>query len=385
MARRFRSEIKLARKVRHRNVCRIHEYGEDGGLRYIAMEYIDGVDLQASVLRQRGAAAARGGLRDRRSRSPRACRPSTTAGIIHRDLKTPNIMLRRRRASCGSWTSASPSRPTGGRRASPPPALIMGTPEYMSPEQAAGRRSTSASDIYALGIVIFEIFPGRCPFRGDTPVATLLKQMNEEPPLVSAPAAGLPPQLRRVLREGAGQEPRGALRHGAGDGGSAARHPQPGAARRDADAAGAAHPGRGAGGRGQLETDRMRTPVPTPAPTPVPAATPAGHAGAGLCRLRRRGPGSTAPPRPGPRSGEPAPRRGRNTWSTCRRSRPPHVVNARPPVPPTPMPSPTPVRTGRGPRAGPGGRRAPGRRSAAGQRLVLAWAGRWARWCHRRS
>ena len=79
MPQRFQHEIKLARKVSHRNVCRIHEFGEDGGVRYISMEYLEGTDLKAAPPSP-GRARGRGGLRHLRSRWPRACRPSTTSG-----------------------------------------------------------------------------------------------------------------------------------------------------------------------------------------------------------------------------------------------------------------------------------------------------------------
>ena len=91
MAQRFRREIKLARKVSHRNVCRIHEYGEDGGIRYISMEFVEGDGPQADAPRQ-GRASSPTRPSRWRSRWRTGCRRSTTSGIVHRDLKTPNIM-----------------------------------------------------------------------------------------------------------------------------------------------------------------------------------------------------------------------------------------------------------------------------------------------------
>jgi serine/threonine-protein kinase len=198
MARRFLSEIKLARKVSHPNVCRIHEYGEDGGLRYISMEWIDGVSLKEHLRQQRLTVAdafelslgVAGGLQAVHER-----------GIIHRDFKTSNIMVDQRGrvrlldfgiarvagSDTGTFTAAG---------------HVIGTPEYMSPEQALGARLDFRSDIYALGCVVFEIFSGQAVFQGETPLVTLFKHINEEPPLDGAWApipAPLVPPLRTAL------------------------------------------------------------------------------------------------------------------------------------------------------------------------------------------
>src|SRR6185503_9588897 len=78
---------------------------------------------------------------------------------------------------------------------------IVGTPEYMSPEQAQGQKLDARSDVYALGIVVWELFTGQVPFRGETPISTILKHINEPPPLDGPQAAHLPDHLKRVLRK----------------------------------------------------------------------------------------------------------------------------------------------------------------------------------------
>ena len=83
----------------------------------------------------------------------------------------------------------------------------MGTPEYMSPEQARGEKVDFRSDIYALGVVIYELFTGQVPFRGDTPVATILKHISEPPPLDVAPGTGIPPEGTAILRRALAKEP----------------------------------------------------------------------------------------------------------------------------------------------------------------------------------
>lgn len=198
MARRFRSEIKLARKVRHRNVCGIHEYGEDGGLRYISMEYIEGVDLRHALTRTGAPLPAE--AYEISIQLAQGLHAIHEAGIIHRDLKTPNIM---RDAKGHVRLMDFGIAKQAGEAAGPAVTalgMIVGTPEYMSPEQARGEKVDFRSDIYALGVVIFEIFTGQVPFRAETPIATIFKHLQEAPPIEDAalPAA-LKPVLRRAL------------------------------------------------------------------------------------------------------------------------------------------------------------------------------------------
>ncbi len=198
MARRFRSEIKLARKVRHRNVCGIHEYGEDGGLRFIAMEFIEGVDMR-HLLTRSGAPLPEEAF-EIAVQLAQGLQAIHDAGIIHRDLKTPNIMRdakgQVRLMDFGiakqAGESAGPAVTALG--------MIVGTPEYMSPEQARGEKVDFRSDLYALGIVIFEIFTGSVPFRAETPIATIFKHLQEPPPIEQAALPGpLMPVLHKAL------------------------------------------------------------------------------------------------------------------------------------------------------------------------------------------
>ena len=202
MAERFRSEIKLARKVRHRNVCAIHDYGEDQGLLYISMEYIEGVDLK-QVLRQSGALAADRGY-EVSIQIAEGLQAVHDAGIIHRDLKTPNIM------SDGAGMARLMDFGVAkrmGEGAATVTGQIVGTPEYMSPEQAQGLKVDTRSDIYALGIVLYEIFTGQVPFRGETPISTILKHLNDPPPLDGPQAVGIPETLKPVLRRCLAKDP----------------------------------------------------------------------------------------------------------------------------------------------------------------------------------
>jgi serine/threonine protein kinase len=199
-AQRFRTEIKLARKVSHRNVCRIHEYGEDGMVRYISMEYVEGTDVK-QVLRDGGLT-----LEDAFEvciQLADGLQAIHDVGIIHRDMKTPNIMLMRDLAQrpiirlMDFGIAKFETSNTGGLTST---GQIMGTPEYMSPEQCLGERIDHRSDVYAAGIVTFEIFTGQVPYKGDTAVATLFKHIQDPIPVEGPAAARLPAPLIPVVR-----------------------------------------------------------------------------------------------------------------------------------------------------------------------------------------
>jgi len=197
MARRFRHEIKLARKVSHRNVCRIHEYGEEGGLRFISMEFLEGTDLK-QVMRLKGGLLADEAF-DIAIQVAEGLQAIHDVGIIHRDLKTPNLMRDARgvvRLMDFGIAKGSEETGTSGLTVT---GAVMGTPEYMSPEQCRGEKIDFRSDIYSLGVVDYELFTGQVPFRGDTPVATIFKHIQDPVPLAGNVARLLPPAVIPVL------------------------------------------------------------------------------------------------------------------------------------------------------------------------------------------
>lgn len=202
MDRRFRTEIKLARRVRHRNVCAIHEYGEDGPLRYISMEFIEGTDLR-HIMRETGGPLLREAY-EIAEQAAEGLQAIHEAGIIHRDLKTSNIM----RDSKGfvRLMDFGIAKDSSGDTGATGTGQLIGTPEYMSPEQIRGGKIDFRSDVYSLGIVIFEVFTGRVPFHADTPIATILKHLQEPAPLDGPEAAQLPPALVQVLARALAKE-----------------------------------------------------------------------------------------------------------------------------------------------------------------------------------
>ena len=174
---RFSAELKLARKISHRNVGRMYELMENEGLHFITMEYVPGEDLRSFVRRSRqlavGTAAAIG---------RQICEGLSEAhrlGVIHRDLKPSNIMIDKagnaRIMDFGIARSLEAKGITGA-------GVMIGTPEYMSPEQVEGKEADQRSDIYSLGIILFEMTTGRLPFEGETPLSVAVKQKSEHPP-----------------------------------------------------------------------------------------------------------------------------------------------------------------------------------------------------------
>ena len=203
--RRFRAEIRLARRVRHRNVCSMYGDGEDRGLRYICMELIEGENL-ARVTRSSGGLAAEEAW-DVVLQVADGLQAIHQAGVVHRDLKTANLM----RDSDGvvrvmDFGIAKHLVVGSDGHTVTASGALMGTPEYMSPEQLRGEPTDFRSDLYSFGIVIYELFTGSLPFRGDTPVATILRQLQDAPKL---DLPRLPPALRPVLRRALAKAPTG--------------------------------------------------------------------------------------------------------------------------------------------------------------------------------
>jgi Tol biopolymer transport system component/tRNA A-37 threonylcarbamoyl transferase component Bud32 len=173
---RFRNEIKLARKIVHKNVGRMFDLGKEKESYYITMEYVAGQDLRG-LIRQSGRQTVETVL----SIAAQVCEGLAEAhklGIIHRDLKPSNIMVDRdgnvRIMDFGIALSVESKGITEA-------GVMIGTPEYMSPEQVEGKEVDQRSDVYSLGIILFEMLTGQVPFEGDLPLNVAYKHKHEIP------------------------------------------------------------------------------------------------------------------------------------------------------------------------------------------------------------
>jgi len=183
--RRFKQELILARQVTHKNVIRIFDLGEAEGAKFISMEYIDGRDLK-SIRAERGKFQPE----EAAEIIEQVCRALDAAhaeGVIHRDLKPQNIMVDKHGRVAVMDFGIARSRELPGLTQT---GVLVGTPEYMSPEQAKGEEVDSRSDLFSLGIILYELLTGKSPYEATTSVATLLKRTQERavPPVKLDPA-----------------------------------------------------------------------------------------------------------------------------------------------------------------------------------------------------
>jgi serine/threonine-protein kinase len=196
---RFKQEIKLARRITHRNVLRTHDFGETGGTPYISMEYLEGVTLK-DLVKNKGALPLGVGLRV----AKQMCQGLEAAhqqGVVHRDIKPQNMLILPETGDVKimDFGIARVSEMKAGAAGLTSTGMVMGTPDYMPPEQAQGLPADFRSDIYSMGVVLFEIFTGRMPFDGDTPMAVVLSHIQKQPPWPRSVNPRLPVALDRVI------------------------------------------------------------------------------------------------------------------------------------------------------------------------------------------
>jgi len=190
---RFRNELRLARRITHHNVCRIYDFNRVDNSAFISMEFVDGSSLR-ELLSRPGRLEFPQLLHIARQ----ICAGLGEAhiqGIVHRDLKPENVMLDH--LGCVKLMDFGIARSLDTR--STATGSFLGTPAYMAPEQAEGKPVDRRSDIYALGLVLYEMFTGRAAFSGDTPLAVALKQIRETPPPPRNLQPGLPAQVEYVI------------------------------------------------------------------------------------------------------------------------------------------------------------------------------------------
>ncbi len=177
MIERFKNELKLARKISHKNICRMYDLGDVDGSPYITMEYVTGEDLRG-MIKMTGQLSVGRAI----SIAKQVCEGLAEAhrlGVVHRDLKPRNVMIDKEgNARIMDFGIARSIKVKGITKA----GSLVGTPEYMSPEQVKGQKVDQRSDIYSLGIILFEMMTGQVPFEGDTSLSIALKHEKEIPP-----------------------------------------------------------------------------------------------------------------------------------------------------------------------------------------------------------
>jgi len=206
--RRFRQEARAASALNHPNIITIHEIGEAETTHYIVTEFIEGETLRALLIRNRIELAR---ALDIATQTASALAAAHMAGIVHRDIKPENIMLRRDgyvKVLDFGIAKLMPEgvTPSMGMSFETSPGLIVGTAHYMSPEQAQGFKVDERTDIWSLGVLLYEMLTGQLPFKGKTSSHTVVSIVEQKvPPLVRGPE--VPVELERILMKALNKNP----------------------------------------------------------------------------------------------------------------------------------------------------------------------------------
>jgi eukaryotic-like serine/threonine-protein kinase len=202
---RFRREAKHAAGLSHPNIVSIYDRGEAEGTYYIAMEHLDGRNVKELIV-ARGPAPVRIAI-DYTRQILAALRFAHRHGIVHRDIKPHNVLVDREGrlkvtdfgiARAGAAGAASQMTEAGS---------IVGTAQYLSPEQAKGAAVDQRSDLYSVGIVLYELLTGEVPFTGDSPVEIAMKHLSAKPPLPSSKRQGLPADVDLIVARALAKDP----------------------------------------------------------------------------------------------------------------------------------------------------------------------------------
>lgn len=193
---RFHREAQLAASLNHHNIVTIYDEGASEGIHYIAMEYLDGTDLHRYI-QQKGRLQIEEAV-DIIAPIAEALNYAHVRGIIHRDIKSSNIIISENGkpvlTDFGIAFAASSSKLTQS-------GMVIGTPDYMSPEQAVGGEVDAQSDLYSLGIALYECLTGILPFRGDTPISTIYKIVNNDVEPIRKTVLDAPNWIEGVIKK----------------------------------------------------------------------------------------------------------------------------------------------------------------------------------------
>src|SRR5215510_1615029 len=204
---RFEQEASAASNLNHPNILTIHEMGVDDERHYIATEFIDGVTLRRKMAASQLETHE---ILDIAVQVASALEEAHSAGIVHRDIKPDNIMVRRNGyvkvldfglAKLTETLDRGPSDAEASTRVlvQTDAGVVMGTSHYMSPEQARGKPVDARSDIWSLGVVMYELVTGRTPFEGETSTDVIVAITQKEPPPLARFAPNVPPELDWIV------------------------------------------------------------------------------------------------------------------------------------------------------------------------------------------
>ncbi len=201
MMERFKKELLFARKISHRNVCRVHDFNRIGGIAFTSMEFVEGESLRAALNSPEGLSQRK--AMDIALQMCAGLQEAHAQGIVHRDLKPENVMIDEQEnvkiMDFGIARSMDAvTRLTGS---------MVGTPAYMSPEQVSGKKVDVRSDIYSMGLILYEIFAGQPAFQAENAVAMALKQMREAPKLPREVRPSVPPGVESAILKCLEKEP----------------------------------------------------------------------------------------------------------------------------------------------------------------------------------
>jgi serine/threonine protein kinase len=200
-ATRFRREARAIAKLDHPHILPVHDFSQEGELNYIVMRYVEGGTLKEML----GQLLALNQVVDIIAQIGDALDYAHQQGIIHRDVKPTNVLMDR-----GRWALLSDfglAKMTADSAQITRTGMGMGTPAYMSPEQAQGEEVDERSDIYSLGIMLFEMLTGQVPFEADTPLAVLIKQLNTPLPLPRKVNPNIPEPVEQVVLKATAKAP----------------------------------------------------------------------------------------------------------------------------------------------------------------------------------
>lgn len=200
---RFRQEAKAAANLSHSNIVTVHDFGFDNDRLFIVMEYVVGSDLKDMIV-QRGRFSADEAL----ALMVQACAGvgyAHRAGLIHCDIKPHNLLVSPDRRI--KVTDFGISRALESIDSDEQLQIVWGSPQYLSPEQAAGGAPSPASDVYSLGVVMYEMLAGRLPFVSDDPQTLIRMHKDDPPPPLSEHVSNIPPVLEQIVMKVLSKEP----------------------------------------------------------------------------------------------------------------------------------------------------------------------------------